>query len=902
MSAPVSMCLIVRDEPLLGEALASVRPWVEELIVVVTCSSDKASIETARACKADRVEVFEGCNDVPGPEGLMVDFAAARNFSFSLATQPWTAWMDADDLIEGLEHLPHVLALGTLAKAAGVEPALQFHYEYAHDDAGRCVCLQVRERIFSSRTAFRWMNRCHEVCPGVAPNAVVQPVMSEIVWKHQRHRSARPAPWAPNTPYPDAYFVHHDNRRFRSRRAHTSGTTPPTGMGNDDWEFYRREDPNRNVRIMRIAHAEHPEDARTLYYFGCALTDAGLTDESVPILSKYVDKSGWDEERALACLKLSNILFFRAVAAPSAAAFHEAARWASRAVMERENWGEGYLQLARICSVMAKQGIDSQRNWERCVRFGKLGLDLPPTTTAIYTNPLERDYDAHELMNVARSMVGDTRGALEAAEAALKVNPDNAHLKMNRLIFRENLARTEAVEALRKFKGVSAEIVRDFNHRRATPETFDRIEWSINDPLAFETEREAAKAQTNGVAHVAEIPPNRLDIVFACGDCWEDWNPKTAAETGIGGSETAVLEMAKRFAAKGHRVRVYTSCGEPNRYDGVEYKKTADLYSVGRCDVLVCWRYAQYVDACAAPVKLLWVHDVWAMGATPENLPKFDRILALSQWHRQFLLQHPTMHGISPKQLFVTRNGLDLTRFEQQVTRDVHKCVYSSSADRGLEELLAMWPEIWFQEQKASLDIFYGTYNWEKMARQGNDAPALARIDTIKARIKVLEPMGVRSHGRVNQRELAKAYLGAGVWAFSTWFSETFCIGAAEATAAGLAMVTSPIAALNETVGERGVLIPGDSKSKEYAHAFAQAVVRAMRETTDEKRKELQQYARENLSWDGVVLQWEALFVELLLRWASHAVPTKVSLPAAPMSAMGVVAPPRDPNAYEGVL
>jgi len=895
------MCLIVRDEPLLGEALARVRPWVQELIVVVTCSSDRASIDTAHACKADRVEVFEGCNDVPGPEGLMVDFAQARNFSFSLATQPWTMWMDADDLIEGLEHLPHVLALGTLAKATGVEVALQFRYEYAHDDAGRCICLQVRERIFSSKTAFRWMNRCHEVCPGVAPNAVVQPVMNEIVWKHQRHRSARPAPWAPNTPYPDGYFVHHDNRRFRSRHAHTSGTLPPTGAGNDDWEFYRREDPNRNVRIMRIAHAEQPEDARTLYYFGCALTDAGLTDEAVPILSKYVDKSGWDEERALACLKLSNILFFRAVASPSAAAFHEASRWASRAVMERENWSEGYLQLARICSVMAKSGIDSQRNWERCVRFGKLGLDLPPTSTSIYTNPLERDYDAQELMNVARSMVGDTRGALEAAEAALRVNPDNSHLKMNRLIFKENLARTETVEALRKYKGVVAEIVRDFNHRRASPETFDRIELAIHDPLAFETERESARVQTNlqtnlqtnGVSHT-EPPPNRLDIVFACGDCWEDWNPKTASEGGIGGSETAVLEMAKRFAVKGHRVRVYTSCGEPSSYDGVEYKKTADLYSVGRCDVLVCWRYAQFVDACAAPVKLLWVHDVWAVGASMDNIPKFDRILALSQWHKQFLLQHHANHGISREQVFVTRNGLDLTRFNGGTHRDAHKCVYSSSADRGLEELLAMWPVIWLQVPTASLDIFYGTYNWEKMARQSSDTAALARIDAIKARIEVLKPMGVRNHGRVNQRELAKAYLGAGVWSFPTWFSETSCLGAMEAHAAGLAMVTSPIAALNETVGERGVLIPGDSKSIEYARAFVQAVVRAMRETTREKRRELQKYAGDNLSWDGVVLQWEALLVELLLRGKVVQAPAALAMPVATT--------PCDPNAYEGVL
>src|SRR4029077_1566715 len=145
MPAPLSMCVITRDESLLEQALRCVRPHREELIVVVTCSSDLQSAVIAKQFGADRVEVFEGCNDVPGPEGLMNDFSAARNYSFSLATKPWIGWMDTDDTIEGLEKLHHVLAIGGLAKAAGPEVCLQFPYEYGYDDKGVCICLQVRE-------------------------------------------------------------------------------------------------------------------------------------------------------------------------------------------------------------------------------------------------------------------------------------------------------------------------------------------------------------------------------------------------------------------------------------------------------------------------------------------------------------------------------------------------------------------------------------------------------------------------------------------------------------------------------------------------------------------------------------------------------------------------------------
>lgn len=65
-------------------------------------------------------------------------------------------------------------------------------------------------------------------------------------------------------------------------------------------------------------------------------------------------------------------------------------------------------------------------------------------------------------------------------------------------------------------------------------------------------------------------------------------------------------------------------------------------------------------------------------------------------------------------------------------------------------------------------------------------------------------------HGRVNQRELAEAMLGAGVWFYPTWFSETSCITAMEAQAAGLWCVCPEIAALKETVREYQQIWTGD--------------------------------------------------------------------------------------------
>jgi tetratricopeptide (TPR) repeat protein len=81
--------MIVRDEALrLATALASIRPWVDEMIVVDTGSTD-GTVEIAKQCGA-AVHFFPWCDD----------FSAARNASLRHARGRWLFWMDADDTID----------------------------------------------------------------------------------------------------------------------------------------------------------------------------------------------------------------------------------------------------------------------------------------------------------------------------------------------------------------------------------------------------------------------------------------------------------------------------------------------------------------------------------------------------------------------------------------------------------------------------------------------------------------------------------------------------------------------------------------------------------------------------------------------------------------------------------
>jgi pentatricopeptide repeat protein len=84
----ISLCMIVRDESFyIEEMLSSVRPHVDEIIVVDTGSVDN----TVDLCRpfVDHLLHFD----------WIEDFAAARNFSLASATKPWILVLDADEMI-----------------------------------------------------------------------------------------------------------------------------------------------------------------------------------------------------------------------------------------------------------------------------------------------------------------------------------------------------------------------------------------------------------------------------------------------------------------------------------------------------------------------------------------------------------------------------------------------------------------------------------------------------------------------------------------------------------------------------------------------------------------------------------------------------------------------------------
>jgi glycosyltransferase involved in cell wall biosynthesis len=795
--APISCCIIVRNEAKhIHECLESIRPHVEEIVVVDTGSTD-GTPDVARRY-ADKVEVFTACND---ENGLIDDFSLARQKSFSLASQPWVMWADADDTVSGGEKLAELVAAHDVHERVCVI----WPYEYDHDPAGNCTMRFYRERLFKPPANAKWVSPVHETC---IPNGI-EPL--KIITEDVR------------------------NVHFR-RRAN------------------KVVEPGRNLRILRKHYAKVGDtDARTLYYLGLETAWAGSLDESINFHKKYIELSGWDDEKYLAYVEIARHY-------QTQGNHKEAIDWALRASLAREDWSEAYFVIGRSYYYMA-QVDGSRRNWERSVYYLRKFLEAPAPQTVLFVNPMDRAVAVHHFLVMAHMQLGQTQQALECCELALKVHPQDSNMLYNRSVCLKRIFRENSRHGAQQLVDMG----------ELQPEAMTLIDAALAGKFRLKTDANgnAPPAQSTPVsaqAAPASAPAHRsgLDVVIFTGPGAERWNPGTIAAGGIGGSEIMAWEMARHLVALGNRVRVYGDCAglEGDNFNGVEWHDHS-AYRDLTCDVLITSRRPSAIDDpfnIKAKLRLCWVHDIHCgQELHYQRSLRIDRFLCLSAWHKDYFANAYSF--IHPDQIIQTRNGIDLSLYENwRDDRNPHRMIYSSSPDRGLEVALRAMPSIRARVPDAELHVFYGFDVWKRFADEGQRK----QIAMLEALIEEMRPFGVTAHGRVNQETLATAQMQSGVWFSPTWFTETSCLTAMQAHAAGMRIVTSPVAALNETVGDRGVMVGGQWGTPEYIEACADAAVRELTRPEDGDRERLREYAQANFGLPSLARNWVATFHRLI--------------------------------------
>lgn len=187
--------------------------------------------------------------------------------------------------------------------------------------------------------------------------------------------------------------------------------------------------------------------------------------------------------------------------------------------------------------------------------------------------------------------------------------------------------------------------------------------------------------------------------------------------------------------------------------------------------------------------------------------------------------------------------------------KNLQRCIYTSSYDRGLEHLLVVWPDVKKAIPKAKLHIFYGWQLFDKF-HAGNPA-------SMAWKAKMVEMMkydGITEHGRVAQPLMVEEYKKSGIWAYPTHFGEINCISGLKAQAYGCEPVVVNYAALREVV-QFGRRVEGDIYDQETKEAYKKELIDALKHPmSEEKRHEMMKWARENYTWEKIAKEWSEEF------------------------------------------
>ena len=231
----LSLCMIVRDNAdIIEAALTSIRPWVDEMIVIDTGSTD-ATPRIAEQLGA-KVHYFPWCDD----------FSAARNESLKHATGEWLFWMDSDDTIDATNGQKLRALADGAHEASPLGYVIQVHCPSGSGDGGADTTAVDHVKMFRNRPDLRFECRIHEqILPAI------------------RRAGGEVA-------FTDIFVVH---------------------SGSDQTETGKAGKYVRDFRLLELELADHPDHPFALFNLGMTHADAEQYDEAIDYLKRCLQVS-----------------------------------------------------------------------------------------------------------------------------------------------------------------------------------------------------------------------------------------------------------------------------------------------------------------------------------------------------------------------------------------------------------------------------------------------------------------------------------------------------------------------------------------------------------------------------------------------------------------------------------
>lgn len=362
-----------------------------------------------------------------------------------------------------------------------------------------------------------------------------------------------------------------------------------------------------------------------------------------------------------------------------------------------------------------------------------------------------------------------------------------------------------------------------------------------------------------------------MNIVMWCGGIPFDGD--TIKHRSLGGSESAAYYMAEELSRLGYKVTLFTHTKEPSVSDGgVKYipiGTTTDDKPLGDNfhffaentphDVLIIQRHLKaFTHRFASKLNLWWLHDLAShrnTSAVHSMLYNIDGVLVVSEFHKKQVCE---VYGIKEDYVHVVHNGIDLSLFENELSKDNDsfyelgcgpkqvKLLYSSRPERGLEHLVG--PEGIMERLHNE-----GTSHHLYVCGYDNETPDTRNYyAALYDRCRQLP--NVTLLGALTKQELADVMRQCDMMVYPCpgpavpHFDEVSCITAMECMAAGLPFISSERGALPETCARSGsILLP----PKEDGMPDHDLFIRAIKELTCAPYHKVQDVVYKQLSSAG---------------------------------------------------
>jgi glycosyltransferase involved in cell wall biosynthesis len=379
----------------------------------------------------------------------------------------------------------------------------------------------------------------------------------------------------------------------------------------------------------------------------------------------------------------------------------------------------------------------------------------------------------------------------------------------------------------------------------------------------------------------------------------------TLSKRGLGGSESAVILMARELTLLGFDVTVLNNCIDRDAaegvYDGVKYVDISRLYQHNefKFDIVISSRtvfpflkpehyhsfgrdfsvFKNIKDN--ARLKVVWLHDTFCQGDTlVERMVvdgDIDELFTLSDFHTTYIGTcnhgHRRMMEVLKRKMFQTRNGATLYPGEVNIkAKDRNLFVYNASVTKGMLPLVNnVWPLVKKAIPAAKLKVIGGYYRFrenaapdeqEKTWRQMVADPKYAALD-------------IEFTGIIKQSEIAEILKTASFMLYPPGFPETFGISTLESLLYNTPLITGRFGALSETAVEQACYLIDYPVEPNVLYQnidinaqslkLADAAINAYHNTYLHQQKMYYCNIVKGIhGWDSVALQWKQHFYKKL--------------------------------------